>query len=686
MYIYLKNLHKDISTNYNVIESENDSGYLPISKVNILIGANNSGKSRFMRGLMKSENIFHTQIANIGLKKDEIVKRIEQLLTSYRDREDTFFFNIDRYKEVQNELSPIPENDSLIYLLNKVGTLSINSRYFENAIQEFNSSWDGNIDFLKEKMIDKINALDFFVTITSDNTRPFSKAVACGIIIDSNEGTQQRTVLIANVIPKIKELLALLKDFKADLFEVKKKITYYYIPSLRTIHSLYKQRDGKYEKISEDILENTARNNFEFSKEEEKNIHSGQHLYREIRRIRNNTKVDRDRFTAFERFIKENFFQDKDIDIVALDSDSLEGQHVTVYIDDQDHHIHQLGDGIQSIIVLMFTIFNAKENAWILIEEPELSLHPGLQRMFLSALLNNEIIKSKKLTIFFTSHSNHFLDIASSFPNDISINHFVKKYGDNQNAVFEISPFKQSNQIILNDLGVKNSSVLLSNCSIWVEGPTDLQYIRAYIEAYRIKMKNKGQILSLFEGLNYSFFLYGGSLLEHYIFSEKDKWEEDSAESVEGIKALLLSNKIFLIADKDKDKEKKHNYFESQANGESFIYYCLDVNEIENTLSEDQIRKYLPLLTRKITDEKAASFNFGEINLFESEKLGFFLSNTDLKDVLPKIFKKDSGTLAPYYKAKLASLAANDMKWEEMSEHAKKLSVKIIEYIQEANG
>ena len=68
MYIEIdKNIHEDISSSgagyYNKKEIALRS-FGPISNVNIFVGANNSGKSRFLRGLLKSKQFALTNEAS----------------------------------------------------------------------------------------------------------------------------------------------------------------------------------------------------------------------------------------------------------------------------------------------------------------------------------------------------------------------------------------------------------------------------------------------------------------------------------------------------------------------------------------------------------------------------------------------------------------------------------------------
>ena len=65
-------------------------------------------------------------------------------------------------------------------------------------------------------------------------------------------------------------------------------------------------------------------------------------------------------------------------------------QHIFVKIGGrEERELHNLGDGINALILVLYKLFTADKGAWIFIEEPELNLHPGLQRIFLQTLLRD---------------------------------------------------------------------------------------------------------------------------------------------------------------------------------------------------------------------------------------------------------------------------------------------------------
>jgi hypothetical protein len=68
----------------------------------------------------------------------------------------------------------------------------------------------------------------------------------------------------------------------------------------------------------------------------------------------------------------------------------------------------------------------------------------------------------------------------------------------------------------LDALGVSGSTLLQTNCVLWVEGPSDRIYISAWIK-HRSAIDNKTYI----EGSDFSFVFYGGKVLSHFAFGDR---------------------------------------------------------------------------------------------------------------------------------------------------------------------
>jgi len=550
----------DDSSNYFLDKASNSLSYFPnLNNINIIVGANNSGKSMFIRYFMNLENIRGVDVEKIN-SYYEITKKFPEPAQS-RLKEITFDADFENI-------------------------LKHNFEVFERFQHNFSRS-------LK----------DDFINLGSDLVKDFSR-------------------------------------FKR-----------YYIPTLRTAHSLFKLNDARCQKIENDIFLETL--NYYYKLDNRKiNVFTGIHLYKEILNTRNSKRDIRQSFEKFEDFIGKYFFDNRKVDIVAEfnKDESLAGnnnlENISVHIEGEKdtRDLFRLGDGIQAIIILMYKIFMAEPESFIFIDEPELNLHPGMQRLFLEQITSNKDLTDKNLKYIITTHSNHLLDLTIEKEN-VSIYSFSPKNNELNDKQFTIKNVNRGDNSLLKDLGVNNSSVFMANCSIWVEGISDRNYIKAFLKSYSDSIGKSYPK----EDIDFAFFEYAGSNIDHYIF--EDEIEDEKKEFViKDIKSLALSNRIFLLADSDavtKTKNKqKFERLETLKNAESDNFkpkIIWDVREIENLLTNEIWKKVLinfcneKLVNQyevEIQNKIELALGRFDANKFKKEYIGNFLN--DLREEIRK--------------------------------------------------
>lgn len=649
---------------YNSVESEEHIRFLPkVNNINVFIGANNSGKSRFLRNLMSMSEF---DAFNQGILISSLIAKYNKLLEEFNF---TIHINstalqylnrtyqkdvLDKYRFLQNEKLHIHriENKPLVSFLSKINDYSF---IFEKinllfeAIEKIPSNWQ--LNYLRS----------FFF---NDNT------VERGHFLN----LKSTFLGIKEVFNEILELNNY-KTFKS------KRI---YIPTLRTAHSLFEtdknisqeesmvvDGDLPKKKINHDIFKDTIKKNYK-NLDKTLDIFTGLNLYNEIVNVRNSIKEERRRFHEFEKFLSKNFFDGDEVDIVAkynIDKNSLGNEEenlIQVYIGGKSRSLHDLGDGVQSLIILMYKIFLAEREALIFIDEPELNLHPGYQRLFLEQITTNPVLTKKNLTYFIVTHSNHFLDLTLE-ENNISIYSFSSFEKDK----FLIKNVNAGDNQVLKDLGVNNSSVFLANCSIWVEGVSDRNYIKAFLIAY---CKGNIDIKLPREDIDFAFFEYAGSNLSHYDFKKNTK-NYDEAKDL--ITSYALNNNVYLLSDLDSGKDAKHkNLSEIAENVNGFEYKTTKpYREIENLLPIEIWDKVLLNFCdkNKIKDNENNVQNRISESLkniskdYKQKYIGEFLSDLKITE-LKKIFKVnengESGTLIP--KAELSQLVLDKVRKEEI--------------------
>ena len=183
----------------------------------------------------------------------------------------------------------------------------------------------------------------------------------------------------------------------------------------------------------------------------------------------------------------------------------------------------------------------------ICIEEPETNLHPKWQKL-IPSILQYFSKNNPNCQFIISTHSNYIISEALKLDNQkvyhIENGTCAKPEGISK-ATFELNDFDNIND----SLGVKSSDLLFANGVIWVEGPTDILYIRKWIQLYYLANPTKTEFK---EGLDYTFSvlataIWGYTTLEDY--EKKDYWSD-----VDKIVNLAsISRKNLFVIDRDTD-------------------------------------------------------------------------------------------------------------------------------------
>lgn len=512
-----------------------------INKINIFIGPNNSGKSKILRELLKENNFRYYSKLNWNA--------ISSLIVELYD------FAILKSQE-------LIQYDKLIVSNGQFGKI-IDVVQFEE-IKKKATQYTANFD------------VETYINLIANQFINLPKSLTSNLhylyIVD-----QQRYQLGE---PKVTQLLSILNDTKKLAIEIiteleKFKFSNYsidnfskvYIPSIRTLRQFGSKANVK----------NDTKNEYKFS--DYIDIFNGQSLPDEIFKLTNSIFALRQKLLQFEKLLSDEFFESQE---VKLTYEKEQNVLLIKIGEEMERPIHELGDGLQMIIILTFPFFE-NSSGIIVIEEPELFIHPGLQKTFVEFLISNPV--TENFQIFISSHSNHIIDSINS-SDTVSLFSINKKEKPDDkslekipNLILENSAY--GNQNLLNLLGISTTSVYLSNCVIWVEGITDKIYIQKFIACYLESLTPDSDFYKckkFQEGTNYSFALTGGDSIIHWDFDETSEYSDFSDKII----VDKFCAKSLVIVDNDFGKLPARKSSLKKLLDNRFIE--LDVPEIENLL------------------------------------------------------------------------------------------------------
>lgn len=407
-------------------------------------------------------------------------------------------------------------------------------------------------------------------------------------------------------------------------------------------------------------------------------VFTGLELYQTLKEKLLGEPEDRDLVKKFENFLSEKFFNSKPVTLIPKEKGD-DPRVVNIKIgNEQQFPIYQLGDGLQNLIICTFNIFTEKDRCLFFIEEPDMLMHPSLQRSFLEILSEFD-----QHQYFITSHSNHFLDMTLDFAN-ISVFHFSKIEAEKPS--FQVKVASAQDRRILMDLGVQNSSVFLSNATIWVEGITDRLYLRAYMKKYieelensdDEKNKNEAKKLKNFrEDYHYSFVEYQGSNLTHWSF---DPDEED----IEKIKSSYVCANSFLIADGDvATKGDRVDIYTKMLGEKNFL--ILPVKEIENLMPLEVLQKLVEKKFKKYNVNSNAIKYKGYTK--KNVQIGKYLDSLLSLEKGKTVFAEKSGTIkskVEFCKKAIEIMEDPDFSWK-LTEKLQDICHRVFKHIKENN-
>lgn len=525
-----------------------------LSQINVFIGSNNSGKSRLLRNIFLLKEPFFTTNLYSGEVFYAIAKDLNNQFNGYLSS--TVYHYID----------------------------FINIDYIKNQISDQDFYIEPNNPIYKKIyfLVEQIKNANFSNLPINNNKHGFSRP--------QNYEVKK---FFLSVLENERKNLESVKPMKIIGFQES-----YYFPILRGLRSLENLGDIYIKRTSSDYFHNVL--------DSTKKIFTGLEFFKILEEHLLGEPEQRELIRDYQSFLSREFFDGQEITLIPKKGDSV------VYVkigNEKQFPIYHLGDGLQNLIILTFPVFTATKPTLFFMEEPDTHMHPGYQRKLLEVFQSH-----RQHQFFFTTHSNHFLDMILDDTN-ISVYRIEKKLSDK--TEFQIHLSKPKDTKLLTSLGVNKSSVFLSNSTIWVEGITDRLYLRVFLKRFIDDIKDENHVYkTLKEDIYYSFIEYQGSNIEHWKFSETE-------QSDEAINAIFSSARGILIADGDISKNIPRVTRLQQQLQNKFL--LLSVKEIENLIPQELVREAISTLPK-------FAFDLQEIKFSEYSKkdigMGYYIWKT----------------------------------------------------------
>lgn len=311
----------------------------------------------------------------------------------------------------------------------------------------------------------------------------------------------------------------------------------------------------------------------------------------------------------------------------------LDGNQWEVFLEEESKgpiRLSQSGSGIQTVILVLLNVLvfpNLEPDRYsqtvFAFEELENNLHPSVLRRLYQYLLDASRASSSLMVV--TTHSAAAIDMISRQP-DCQLIHTT--HDGKCGTATQIS-CSASSRAILDDLDVRASDLLQSNCIVWVEGPTDRIYLNRWIE-----LASGGKLV---DGIHYQCVFYGGALLAHLTA------DNETDDGIDRVEVLRTNRHCCLLVDSDKKTDdaplretagRMVNEVE-QARGYAWVTAG---RTIENYLTKETIGR---VLEEDITKDMSPFSNPGEFigrkngswkPFRGSKKVQFALAAVDVMD------------------------------------------------------
>ncbi len=505
-----------------------------LGKINVLIGRNNTGKSSIFGVLshlartILNGNPLTEEDKKSGLTAKDITRRLEITLRfSLKDKERVDLINSIITKCPEERKQAIVESDFLRkieYFFKSPTNTSVQPKTFVNQLYLFKTSimtednaWAIIQQRIKESDDDNNAGLVSLSKLCEKEPLPMLSQGYIGI-----EGAQDGTQNIGFIIEN--GTLHLDESFQRILL----KLTEYFKKAFFFDPFRHSKPSGQ-------------------AKENNILAQNGDNLASYLLSIMAN---NRDKFDQIEKFIFNAVPSIGSLQTPLFDDQTKVAFRYNTpqeYIVDLD----KMGGGIEQLLMVATVLLNTNDEHALFIEEPESHLHAGSQRYLLEKLIEDS------RQIFLTTHSPVFIN--SSEKLDL----YQTKYINKQTQVSKLATSEELS-ILLEDIGSKNSDLLLSDAVLFVEGKSDEEVLEIFSRT--LEMGLQGNNITIIH-------LKGTSDINHTAIVRKEVLINVSKKSP--------IPHLFLL-DRDERKEEEINKLKQELGDDKV--YILKKRELENYL------------------------------------------------------------------------------------------------------
>ncbi len=255
-------------------------------------------------------------------------------------------------------------------------------------------------------------------------------------------------------------------------------------------------------------------------------------------------------------------------------------------LDEKGVSILESSDGIANFLYMIVCIRITPSGSIILIEEPEVNMHPALQKQFLDYV--RDLSETYRYQFLISTHSPYLMNLASTDDSIGLYRIFKNKTGHTKIDSLRENKGSEHWQL-LKDLGHSPADVMQANGIIWVEGPSDLIYIWSWLEKLAPDLRR---------GKDYEIMWYGGANFKYMAIGE-DSHSDDSLWESETIQDKLIGlfkinpNWAFIV---DSDSHNRGISSTTQENKDRFIARCKSLQPPRYTW---KVRKYIENCIKK---------------------------------------------------------------------------------------